>query len=302
MAMNKIVAVIKDMVPSGEWQRLRSEPGALWVFKGIDDIRKAMTTVELGDVTKDTWMASQEVDREIQEVTAAVKATVGVGGGTDQTGGNTFRGQLLNAQAATERWMLYARVLEVMGLSPAIRKFYQRIYQFKSYEDAIEVLGPIRSQNFEFIAPEELEKIAKLVPMGVMNMETKGVQLAQLAQFVQQWSGQPWFKGIEVARAELIRMGFPEPDKFLFSDQELMQFNQFNQQMAMMTMGGPEMPPNLVGPSGAPGPQTGNRANVPGGQPVAGSVPGPNFGIARPAIQARGPGASPIDLIGKPLS
>jgi hypothetical protein len=205
--------------------------------------------------------------------------------------------------------MLYARVLEVMGLAPAIKKFYQRIYQFKSYKDAAEILGPERAQNFQFIAPEDLEKIAKLVPLGTMTMENKGVQLAQLAQFVSQWAQQPWFKGLEVARTELIKMGFPEPDKFLFSDEEMKQFNQMRQQMIAQSqmMGMPGMPPpsgnpGLLGPNGQSLPQSGNRAGVPNHQPVAGNVPGPTYGMARASIPARGPGASPMDLTGHPAS
>lgn len=313
LSMNKIVAVIKDMVPPNEWNRLVSEPGAIWLFKGVDDIRKAIQQIEMGNVTQDSWIASKEVDQEAQEVTAANKVTQAAGGSdSSDSGGSTFRGQMLNVQQATGRWMLYARLFEWMGLMPAVKKFYHRIYQFKSFKDAQEILGPARAQNFQFIPPEDLEKIAKLVPLGVMTMENKGVKLAQMNQFATLWMQQPFFKPLEFSRKMWVEMGNPEPDAVLFSDDEMQQYNEMKQMMitaasqnpGMPQPGGMGGPSGLLGPNGQPaqGPQTGSKGNVPGGQAVAGNVPGPNYGVPRPALQARGPGASPIDSHGVPLS
>jgi len=317
LSMNKIVAVIKDMVPPGEWKRLVSEPGAVWLFKGVDDVRKAIQQIEFGNVTQDSWEASAEVAKEAEEVTAANKITMAAGGSSQDAGGSTYRGQMLNVQQANGRWMLYARMLEWQGILPAMKKFYQRIYQFKSYQDAQEILGPDRSQTFQFLSPEDLEKVARLVPLGVMTLENKGVKLAQMNQFAMLWMQQPWFKSLEFARKMAVEMGNPEPDSILFSDEEMQQYNQFKQMMFNEMPGmpngpqGPQMgaggpPQGLVGPNGQPlppqGPQSGNRANVPGGAPVSGNVPGPLYGMPRPALQARGPGASPMDLHGAPMS
>lgn len=310
LSMNKIIAVIKDMVPKEEWRRLVSEPGAIWMFKGVDDVRKAMQQVDFGNVTQDSWLASKEVDQEAQEVTAANKVTQAAGGGGDEAGGATYRGQMLNVQQATGRWMLYARLLEWSGLIPAMKKFYQRIYQFKSYQEAQEILGPERGQDFQFISPEDLDKIAKLVPLGVMTLENKGIKLAQMNQFTQTWMPAPFFKQLEMARKMWVEMGNPEPDTVLFSDEEMKQFNQFKQQMIASTQmppgglpgGSPSGPGGLVGPQGQPlGPSNGPTANVPGGAPVSGNMPGPLHHMARPALPARGPGASPFDFQGRPL-
>lgn len=309
LSMNKIIAVIKEFIPPGEHKRLVSEPGAIWLFKGVDDVRKAMQHVEFGNVTQDSWAASKEVDQEAEEVTAANKVTQSNGGSTGDAGGNTFRGQMLNVQQATDRWMLYARLFEWMGLVPAMQKFYQRIYQFKDIKDVQEILGGERGSQFQWISPEDLEKMAKLVPLGVMSMENKGVKLAQMAQFQQQWQGQVWFKALEFARKEWVEMGNPEPDAVIFSDEEMKQYNQFKQ-MAMGQPGMPGQPPQpgnpgqpqgLVGPNGQPV-QSGQRGNVPGGMPVSGNVPGPSNGMPRPAFPARGPGASAHDLHGMPMS
>lgn len=311
LSMNKIMAVVKDMVPPGEWKRLVSEPGALWLFRGVDDVRKAIQQIDFGNVTQDSWVASKEVDQEAQEVTAANKVTQAAGGGGDDAGGSTFRGQMLNVQQATGRWMLYARMLEWTGLMVAMKKFYHRIYQFKTYQDATETLGPGRGESFQFIAPEDLEKIAKLVPLGVMTMENKGVKLAQMNQYTQTWMNEPFFKKLEMARKMAVESGIPEPDSILFSDDEMKQYNQMHQmllaqagQMGPMGMPQPGGPPpgGLLGPNGQPAPQTGQGGNVPGGMPVSGNVPGPAHGMPRPAQQARGPGASQFDLHGGPMS
>lgn len=306
LAMNKIIAVIKEAVPNGEWKRLVSEPGAIWAFKGIDDVRKVIQQIEFGNVTTDSWQASQEVENEAAEVTAANKETQAAGGGSGSA--DTFRGQMQNIQQATGRWMLYARLFEWTGLVPAMQKFYQRIYQFKSYNDIATILGPERGQVFQFISPEELDQIAKLVPLGTMTMENKGVKLAQMNQFALMWKDQIWFKALEFARKMAVTGGDPEPDQYLFSDQEMQQFNQAKMQAAMMGGMLPGAPgssqPGVLGPNGQPAqqpPKTGQGAGVPGGIPVSGNVPGPSAGMPRPAAQARGPGASPFDMQGTPM-
>ena len=225
---------------------------------------------------------------------------------------------MLNVQQATGRWMLYARLFEWMGLVPAMKKFYQRIYQFKDLKDAQETLGGSRAQTFQFVLPEDLERIAKLVPMGVMTMENKGVKLAQMNQFAQTWMPFPFFKKLEMARKQWVEGGNQEPDSVLFSDDEQKAYTQFQQQAMMqqsqmsqgMGPGAPGSPPSmpppgipgkgLLGPDGRPAPQSGQGANVPGGQPVAGNIIGPRYGQPRPAMPARGPGVSPMDMNGRP--
>lgn len=293
--MNKIIAVLKDKVPQGEWNRLVSEPGAVWVFHQIDDVRKAIQMVEFPDMTKDAYLSSREVDAEAEEVTGANKATIGVGGSQEEAGGGTFRGQLMNAQMAGQRFMLYARTLEWMGLGDAIKKYYQRIYQFKSYQEIEEILGK-DAQGFDLIAPELLEKVARLVPIGSVTMENKGVKLAQMNQFALMWKDQPWFKAWDMARKQWIEMGHPDPDSITFSEQEMKQFIQFKQAMTNAgSMTPPPMPggePNVSGPS----------ANTAPAQPVAGDTVKPPLGMPRVAMPARGPGASSIDSQGTPLS
>jgi hypothetical protein len=287
LKLNSPTAVLKDAVPEGDYSRIVNGPGALWGFSGIDDIRKAFAKIELDGNLMDSWRSSQMVEQQIQETSGAVKATIGAGGSEDEAGGGTFRGQLLNKQVASERFIMYARTSEIMGLAQAARKMYQRIYQFKGYDEVGKILGEERAQRFEFVPPEQLESMAKLVPMGVTNMENKGVKLAQMAEQFKMFMGQPWFKPVEHARRMMV-VGGDDADLSIMNDEELKLYNQAKRQM-IGEAGVPPEPP-MGGPSGGPP-----------SSPVAGNVPGPTDGQPRPSTPARGPGASPIDGQGMPV-
>jgi hypothetical protein len=288
--LNKVMAVIKSAIASGEYGRLISGPGAIWLFDNIDDIKKALMPIDFPDVTADSWRSSGEVYNEIQEVTAATKATVGAGGGEDQAGGATFRGQLLNKQTSSERFIMYARILEVTGLSKAYKKMYQRIYQYKGWDEAGKILGQERAAKFQFITPEDLDIMAKIVPMGVTTMENKGVKLAQKSEEFKMFLGHPWFKEVEAAR-EMVTIGGDIPDRTIMSDEELAVLNDMRRQVA-------ESEANLGG-AGPNGPKPSPQGPPP--SPVAGNTPPPNHGLPQPALAANGPGASPIDAQGTRL-
>lgn len=314
ISLNKILAVLKDKVPSGEWGRLRSAPGVVWLFEGVSKVQDAVQTIEYPAAGQDAYLNSNEIKQEIQEVTAATSATVGVGGQEGDAGGKTFRGQLLNKQSATDRFMLYARGIEQTGLMDAWQKMYQRIYQYKSYDSIQSVLGPDDASKFEFIPPEQLEQYCKLVPLGVLTQESKGVKLAQLEAFDGQFKGQWWYKQMELARKEVNEMGYPNTDQFVFSDEEVQQYNEARQQMMGLTgpggplEGGTPQPPPPGMPPGGPGagpmpPQGGPPQQArPAQQPIAGNSPGRNqFMGARPPLPANGPGGAPSDATGRPL-
>lgn len=291
--LNKVMAINKGMIPSEEYGRLVSGPGAIWLFDNNDDIRKALMPIDFPDVTQDAWRSSSEIFNEIQEVTAATKATVGAGGGPDQAGGDTFRGQLLNKQTSSERFIMYARILEITGLSKAYRKMYQRIYQFKGWKEAEAILGQQRAANFNFVAPEELDIMAKIVPLGVTTMENKGVKLAQKAEEFKMFSGRPWFKDVDAAR-EMVTIGGDIPDRTIMSEEELQILNNMKRQL--LAAGG-----GMPGDGGPMGPPPGGMQGGPPPSPVAGNVPAPANGLPQPAVPPRGPGASPIDAQGVPL-
>jgi hypothetical protein len=298
LSLNKVIAVIKDKVNKDDWQRLKSQPGGLWLFENIQRVSDAFQIIDFPDIGRDWYMKINMIDQAIQETTAANKSTVGAGGGGDQAGGDTFRGQLLNKQTSSERFMMYARTLESLGIADIYKKMYQRVYQFKSYESVANVLGQERAQKFEFLPPEQLEMAASLVPLGVMTMETKGVKLAQMGEWVKLFGSQPWAKLYEIARRMWIEMGYSDPDIVTFSEEEMDQFNQFKRQLLS------EMPPGM-GTNGSPGgPAAGGTAPAPGSapSPIAGNTPGPTDGMPRPPMPARGPGASSIDLSGRPMS
>jgi hypothetical protein len=287
--LNKMVGILKDKVSKEDWARLESVPGGLWLFENTDDIRKVMMPIEFQNLLRDIYLAIEMVDRAIQEVTGAVKATLGVGGGSDEAGGGTLGGQVMNKQAASERFMLYARTIEASGLSDCFRKMYHRIYQFKTYENVEKIIGKERFKNFEFITPEDLDAVADLVPLGVMTLETKGVRLAQMDQFAQRWQGRQWLKEYDLARRTWIEMGNTDPDSVIFSPEEMAQFNDMRRQM-MSQMGGP-------------GSET--QVNAGGGeQPsIESTSPTGPMGTRMPmgAMPAQGPGVASQDFNGMPM-
>lgn len=294
LSLNKIVAVLKDKVSKDDWQRIKSTPGGMWLFENVQRVGDAFQIVEFPDIGRDWYMKIEMIDRAIQEVTGANKSTVGVGGGEDQAGGGTFRGQLLNKQASSERFMMNARVMEACGVADIYRKFYQRIYQFKSYDSAGKILGQARSADFEFLPPEVLEQVSSLVPTGVMSMETKGVKLAQMGEWFKLFGMQPWAKGYDLARRMWIEMGQSDPDSVTFSQEEMDQFNDFRKQVMAETGMSPS------GGGGGDPSQSGPSAQPPGA--VAGDVPGPTDGMPQPSLPSRGPGGASIDMTGVPMS
>jgi len=269
LALQKIIAVNKDRVPTGLWERLVSKPSAIWQFENIDDIRKAFQVIDFPPLLRDFYMRIDMIMRAIQEVTAANKATVGVGGAEEEAGGGTATGQMMNKQASSERFMLYARTIESSGLSDAQRKFYHRIFQFKSYESASEILGPEGAQDFDFIPPQILESVAKLMPKGVMSYEAKGVKVRVMMEFFRMFQQYPWFKSYESAREIIDAAENIDPDKMVFSDEEMQQFMQMRQQLQQQTgiMG------LGAGQGGAPGGGPQRPSGGPPQRPGGGQIP-----------------------------
>lgn len=268
MIVNKIVGVMKDSIE--DYDRLISGPGNIWVFKGIEDIRKAFMTIDMQDISKDSWLGSQEIDNEIQETTGANQATLGTGGRRDEGAASTFRGQALNKQTSTEKFMVYARVLEICGLGASFKKMYDRVYQFKTLETARRILGPGK-EDFQFIVPEMMDDIAKIQPLGVISLESKGIRLGQLDQFSKRWEGRPWLKEMELARKEWVELGYANPDDVIFSDEEHKQLMDFKRQGLLEGGGAGGGQPSPGGPSD--GPSIGGAPQKPkfpsAGRPVA---------------------------------
>jgi hypothetical protein len=299
LMLQKIIAINKDKVDRKDFDRLKSEPGAAWLFSNIDDVSKAFVPVDFPDITPDSWRSSAEVDREAQEATDVIKTTQTIGSGEDQAGNGTFRGQMLNQQQANQRFVLYARMLEIMGLNETVFKYYQRIYQFKKYDAIDQIIGPQAAKEFELIPPEELSKVAQLVSLGALTTMNKGVELAQRRDFFVLMKEEPFFKKLEYARDMARLMGVQEPDTILWSDQEVQQFNE--QKRAMIAeMGGLPGSGQGLPPGGPQGPQgpSGLGSPPPGG-PISGGMPGPDMGQPRPSMPPQGPGASPMDVAGR---
>jgi hypothetical protein len=294
LILNKVIAILKDKIAKEDFTRLVSGPGAIWPFEMIDDVKKAFTTIDFPDITADSWRGSAEVDREAQEATDVVKTTQTIGAGEDQAGNGTFRGQLLNRQQSNERFMLYARILEIMGLNAVIEKIYARIYQYKGMDQVEKILGQKRASEFEWVPCEDMSEIASLVSLGALTNENKGVKLAQMRDFYVLFEKEPWVKKIEYARKMYRLMGTgSDPDEILWTDEEVKQFNEAKRQMLLGGGGMPGMEPPQGPPDGLGSPPAG---------PIAGGAPGPDGGLPRPSMPPQGPGASSMDAIGRPAA
>lgn len=297
LILNKIIAVLKDKVSKDEWSRLVSDPGAIWPFTGIDDVRKVVFPIDMPDITQDSWRASAEIDREAQEVTDVIKTTSTIGAGEDQAGNGTFRGQLLNHEVANERFKLYATVLEITALRRIISRLYQRIYQFKSYEQIEKIIGKKAAIDFELIPPAELFEMAKLISLGSLTTQNKGLQLAQMREFYALFNQEPFLKKIDYAR-KMYRLisSSGDPDEVLMNDEEIQTYIQFKNKLIIQQGG-------MV--SGIPGSQN-QTPGMPGMEPsgpIAGGTEPPNPNrLIQPPSPARGPGASPADMAGMPMS
>jgi hypothetical protein len=296
--LQKVVAFLKDKIDKEDIQRLVSAPGALWAFTGIDDIRKAFSPVEFPDVTQDSWRGSAEVDREAQEATDVIKTTQTIGAGEDQAGNGTFRGQMLNRQQSNERFTLTGRILDIMGLNKAIQKMYCRIYQFKKFEQIEQILGKARAQNFELIAPEELPALAKMVSLGALTNENKGLKLAQMRDQWVLFAQEPWFKKLEYARI-MVRLGgaVSDPDAVIWTDDEVKQYNEQKRQM-MATMGGL---PGQEGGQDQPGMPMNGQGSPPPDQNGTNPIAGPNH-MPMPSQPPQGPGVGQMDFAGRPAA
>lgn len=287
LKLSKPMAVVKEMISQGEYGRLKSGPGAVWLFSNTDDVKKAVQTIDFELNLGDSWRSIQWLLNEMQEASGAVKAVIGNDGGGGGGEAGTFRGQMLNKQVASERFIMNARLFETTALAGIHRKMYHRVYQYKSYEEVAKIIGEERAAKFEFISPEDLDVMSKVVPSGVTSMENKGIQLAQMAEEFKMFVQFPWYKQVEAARKIVTQGGQADPDTVIMSDEELGILNEQKRAALNEGMGAPPPPP------GMPGEQP------PG--PIAGNVPGPTDGLPQPAMPPRGPGVSPMDVVGRPV-
>jgi hypothetical protein len=186
-----------------------------------------------------------------------------------------------------------------MGLNKSIQKIYCRIYQFKKFEQVEQILGKARSAQFELITPEELPALAKMVSLGALTNENKGLKLAQMRDQWVLFAQEPWFKKLEYARI-MVRLGgaVSDPDAVIWTDDEVKQYNEQKRQM-MATMGG--LPGQEGGGKGQPGMPMNGQGSPPPDQNGTNPIAGPNH-MPMPSQPPQGPGVGQMDFAGRPAA
>lgn len=183
MIMNKMWAVIEKYVV--EPKEMRSKPAGIIRLKGaeIDDIRKVLMEIPVSDVPISAFRETAEIERQIQEATAANRVTVGTSG-TTRDANQTLGGMELLKQAAFDRFTVYAfligRTFDVQVAKKTCELVYLNIdpksLQMILGQQPVEFLPHQYMPRWELwkrLPPEEMNICYDFVPVDVFSQENK---------------------------------------------------------------------------------------------------------------------------------
>lgn len=193
--MNKMIVVLeKYIVDPKEW---RSKPGALMRLKGseIDDVKKVFAELNISDVPMSSYRETVEIERRIQETTAANRVTTGTAGLVNDAN-QTLGGMEMLKQAAFDRFLIYAFLQGKMFDIKIAQKTAEYVYLNANDEAVRKILGMIpieklpgqwvpRWECWERKSPEDLNVCYDFVPVDVFSMENrfqKSQALSSVAQ------------------------------------------------------------------------------------------------------------------------
>lgn len=192
LTMNKVVGVLEKHLRDPN--ELKWEPGAVVRIKGdqVDDARKAIFPIEMGSVDIGGYRETTEIERQIQEATAANRVTIG-SAGLKQDTNQTLGGMELLRQAAYDRFAVYAFLIgnkfkEVASLIMSLS------YQNSSPERNKQILGEIpleilpnewvpRWQAYRPLPPHEITKRYDLKIVDIFGMENRAMKAQQLTMY-----------------------------------------------------------------------------------------------------------------------
>ena len=255
-----------------------SKPGAILKVKaaGLDvDIRKIFVPIEMPDVTASSYKESFELERQVQEVTAATKATIGASGDDSNA---TARGFAMQIQQSGERFAYYARLIEQKSLKPLLEKYYKLAYQYRTKEDVIDIVGEELGSKYIPIPFEQLALTHDLVMTGVFTMENRGLKVAMLTSYAQFVAQNPVLaqktRWDELAKMLWIEMGNTDHSQVFMSDQEMQSMGNptYTPQMALDKMIPPDAKKSMLesplrNTSDTEGLMNGGGAGSPGSMP-----------------------------------
>ena len=195
MLMNKMIVVIEKYVVDPK--ELRSKPFGIIRLKGseIDDIRKVIMEMQVSDVPISAFRETAELERQIQEVTAANRVTTGSAGLT-RDANQTLGGMELLKQAAYDRFTVYAFLIGRMFDVKVAKLSSELIYMNNEPDFLRKILGEVpieimpnqfipRWQAWKALSPEELNVCYDFVPVDVFSQENKFQKSQDLASKMQ---------------------------------------------------------------------------------------------------------------------
>ncbi len=192
LTMNKVVGVLEKHLRDPN--ELKWSPGAVIRIKGdqVDDARKAIFPIEMGTVDIGGYRETTEIERQIQEATAANRVTIG-SSGLKQDTNQTLGGMELLRQAAYDRFAVYAFLIgnkfkEVASLIMSLS------YQNSGPERNKQILGEIpleilpnewvpRWQAYRPLPPHEIVKRYDLKIVDIFGMENRAMKAQQLTMY-----------------------------------------------------------------------------------------------------------------------
>lgn len=192
LTMNKVVGVLEKHLR--DTNELKWSPGAVIRIKGdiVDDARKAIFPIEVGTVDIGGYRETTEIERQIQEATAANRVTIG-SAGLKQDTNQTLGGMELLRQAAYDRFAVYAFLIgnkfkEVASLIMSLS------YQNSGPERNKQILGEIpleilpnewvpRWQAYRPLPPHEIVKRYDLKIVDIFGMENRAMKAQQLTMY-----------------------------------------------------------------------------------------------------------------------
>lgn len=191
LAMNKVFAVLEKHLRDPN--ELISAPGAVIRIKGDqDDARKVIFPIEVGPVDIGGYRETAEIERQIQEATAANRVTIG-SAGLKQDTNQTLGGMELLRQAAYDRFAVYAFLLGQRIKDVAIL-IMSLSYQNSSPERIKGILGEVpleilpnqwvpRWQAYRPLPPHEIVKQYDLKVVDIFGMENRALKAQQLTMY-----------------------------------------------------------------------------------------------------------------------
>ena len=192
LTINKVMAVItKFLVDPNE---IRSAPGTIIRLKGneMNDAKNAIMPIEQQSVDIGSYRETAEIERQIQEATAANRVTSGSAGLVKDTN-QTLGGMELLKQAAYDRFSVYAFLIG-QKLRDDANWIMALSYQNSSPDRNREILGEVpievfpgkwmpRYKTYIPIPPHKIIKRYDLKIADIFGMENRAQKAQQLASY-----------------------------------------------------------------------------------------------------------------------